>query len=97
MATDTELTAAWRDLPDHDTLEASIRDMLGQAKRLGADAAEASLSATRALSVSVRDGKREALDFEGDRTASITVYRAADGGQASGSASTTDLSSAGLT
>ncbi len=101
MATDTELTAAWRDLPERDTLEASICDMLAQAKRLGADAAEASLSASRALSVSVRDGRREALDFEGDRTASITVYRVmGDGqskGQTSGSASTTDLSSAGLT
>ncbi len=93
MATDTELTAAWRDLPERDTLEASICDMLAQAKRLGADAAEASLSASRALSVSVRDGRREALDFEGDRTASITVYR----GGASGSASTTDLSGPGLT
>ncbi len=66
--------------------------MLDRAVSAGADAAEASLSASRSLSVSVRDRRRESLEYEGDRTAAVTVYR----GRASGSASTTDLTPAGL-
>ncbi|WP_370456303.1 metallopeptidase TldD-related protein [Salinisphaera sp. Q1T1-3] len=66
--------------------------MLARARGLGADAAEASVSASRALSVSVRNQQRESIDFEGDRGASITVYR----GGATGSATTTDLSADGL-
>lgn len=81
-----------RELPSEAALREALNDMLARAKRQGADAAEASLSASRALSVSVRDRARESLEYEGDRSAGVTVYR----GQASGSASTTDLSPAGL-
>lgn len=92
MADHDASSDAGRDLPTAAALEHAISDMLDRARTLGADAAEASLSASRALSVAVRARAREAVEFEGDRNASITVYR----GQASGSASTTDLSPAGL-
>lgn len=89
-------TAARRDsertLPSEDELRGPLEDMLARAKTGGADAAEASLSASRALSVGVRARARESIEFEGDRSASITVYR----GQRNGSASTTDLTRAGL-
>ena len=81
-----------RELPSADELRESLDSMLQRAAAAGADAAEASLSASRSLSVSVRDRARESLEYEGDRSAAVTVYR----GQASGSASTTDLTPAGL-
>ncbi|MGN8159150.1 metalloprotease PmbA [Salinisphaera sp. RV14] len=81
-----------RELPGADALRESLTSMLDRAAAAGADAAEASLSASRSLSVSVRDRHRESLEYEGDRTAAVTVYR----GRASGSASTTDLTPAGL-
>lgn len=79
-------------LPGDDELRGRLEDMLARAKTGGADAAEASLSASRALSVGVRARQRESIEFEGDRSAAITVYS----GQRSGSASTTDLSGPGL-
>lgn len=81
-----------RELPGANTLRDALNSMLERAASAGADAAEASLSASRALSVSVRDRARESLEYEADRSAAVTVYR----GRATGSASTTDLSSAGL-
>lgn len=89
---DIAVAADTRELPDADELRASLSSMLERASAAGADAAEASLSASRALSVSVRDRARESLEYAGDRSAAVTVYR----GQASGSASTTDLTPAGL-
>ncbi|HET7312881.1 metalloprotease PmbA [Salinisphaera sp.] len=89
-----------RELPNADELRAALTTMLARAAAAGADAAEASLSASRARSVSVRDRARESLEYEGDRSAAITVYRAVYRagyrGQATGSASTTDLTPAGL-
>lgn len=81
-----------RELPAAEELRESLNSMLERAAAAGADAAEASLSASRSLSVSVRDRRRESLEYEGDRTAAVTVYR----GRASGSASTTDLTPTGL-
>lgn len=81
-----------RELPAAAELRAALEAMLERAAAAGADAAEASLSASRSLSVSVRDRARESLEYEGDRTAAVTVYR----GRASGSASTTDLTPVGL-
>jgi len=81
-----------RALPSDDELRGPLEDMLARAKAQGADAAEASISASRALSVGVRARERESVEFEGDRSAAVTVYR----GQRSGSASTTDLSRDGL-
>ena len=79
-------------LPSLSWLETRTRELLEQAAHGGADQAEVSLSASRALSVTARARERESVEHEGDRAASLTVYR----GQRSGSASTTDLSSDGL-
>lgn len=81
-----------RTLPSDEELRGPLEQMLARAKAGGADQAEASLSASRALSVGVRARERESIEFEGDRSAAITVYR----GQRSGSASTTDLTASGL-
>ncbi|GAB3679880.1 metalloprotease PmbA [Salinisphaera aquimarina] len=85
-------SADTRTLPDAGQLTEQLRDLLERARAGGADQAEASLSASRALSVSARARARESVEYEGDRAASITVYR----DKRSGSASTTDLSAKGL-
>lgn len=79
-------------MPSQQDLQASLSSMLEQARGQGVTAAEASLSASRALSVAVRDQQLETLEYAGDRSAAITVYQ----GQASGGASTTDLTPSGL-
>ena len=81
-----------RALPDAERLAAELERLLAAARRRGADEAEASLSASRALSVTARGRARESVEYEGDRSASVTVYR----DKRSGSASTTDLSADGL-
>lgn len=73
-------------------LHEQLESLLRHARNRGADAAEAALSASRALSVTARAGERESVEYEGDCSASITVYR----GQRSGSAATTDLTGRGL-
>ena len=60
--------------------------LLRQAKRLGADAAEVSVSEDIGLMVKVRQGELETLEFNADRSFGITVYV----GQRKGSASTSD-------
>ena len=66
-----------------------VNDILAEAKRQGADQAEVSVSADAGLSVSVRKGELENLEFNSDRGFGITLYV----GQSKGSASTTDSSS----
>ncbi len=80
------------DLPLPETLSYQLEQLLSAARGAGADAAEAQLGVNRALSVTARNRQIDAIEFEGDRSAGITVYR----GQRSGSASTTDLSESGL-
>ena len=89
---DPDTPAESRPLPTGQALCAQLESLLGQARRRGADTAEAAISASRALSVTARDRDRESVEYEGDRSAEITVYR----GQRSGRASTTDLSAEGL-
>lgn len=84
--------ASQRSLPELDWLKARAGDLLDQARHGGADQAEVALSASRALSVSARARERESIEQEGDRNAAVTVYC----NKRSGSASTTDLSPAGL-
>ena len=92
--TDMQTTdeAAERSLPEAAHLTDQLREMLARAASRGADQAEAALSASRALSVTARGRARESVEYEGDRSASVTVYR----GQRSASVSTTDLSAEGL-
>ncbi len=69
------------------TLREVVALALEEARRLGAEAAEAAASEERGLSVTVRLGELETLEHHRDRGLGVTVY--AGGSRAS--ASTTDL------
>ncbi|GAC1620452.1 MAG: metalloprotease PmbA [Nevskia sp.] len=79
-------------LPTQAELEPRLAQVLDTATRNGASAAEAHLSVSRGLSVSVRKGEVESVQFQRDRDLSVTVFF----GQRTGSASTTDLGDAAL-
>ena len=67
-------------------------DLLQRARTRGADQAELSLSESRGLNVAVRMGDVETVEYTRDRGLSLTVYF----NQRKASASTADLSPAGL-
>ncbi len=69
-------------------LEQKVADLLAEAKRQGASAAEAAVSSDAGLSVSVRMGEVETIEHTRDNGLGVTVYF----GQRKGSASTSDLS-----
>lgn len=68
-------------------LEQVVEDLLNEARRQGADAAEAGVSAQTGLSVTVRLGETETIEHTSDNGLGITVYF----GHRKGSANTTDL------
>jgi PmbA protein len=75
---------------DHETeLKTLVGDILARARHCGADAAEVSASEAAGLSVTVRMGELETVEFNRDRGFGITVYV----GQRKGSASTSDTTS----
>lgn len=69
-------------------LRARAEAVLAEAARLGASAAEVSLSLGQGLSVTVRLGEVETLEFHRDQGLSVSVYN----GHRRGSASSSDLS-----
>lgn len=69
-------------------LESLVADILAEAKRQGASAAEAGLSVDQGLSVNVRLGEVETIEHHRSQGLGVTVYF----GQRKGSASSTDLS-----
>jgi PmbA protein len=69
-----------------------VQDILDEAKKQGASAAEAGLSQENGLSVSVRLGDVETIEHHCDQGLGVTVYF----GKRKGSASTTDLSVASI-
>ncbi len=73
-------------LPAADELAGLVQAALGTARRQGASAAEAAVSYSRALSVSVRLDRVETLEQQRRRSLAVTVYF----GQCKGSASTSD-------
>ena len=73
-------------------LLALVELALGEAKSLGASQAEAAISMDVGLSVSVRLGEVETIEYQRDRGMAVTVYF----GTRKGSASTADLSAAAL-
>lgn len=75
-----------------DQLKTLVSEVLAEAKRQGASSAEASLSVSQGLAVNVRLGEVETVEHTRDKGLSVTVFF----GTHSGSASTTDLSSAAL-
>ncbi len=79
-------------LPTAADLEPALLRALDTARSLGASGSEASLGVSRGLSVNVRMGEVDSVQFQRDRDLAVTVYF----GQRTGSASTTDLSDAAL-
>jgi PmbA protein len=75
-----------------DDLLALVELALEEAKVLGATQAEAAVSVDVGLSVSVRLGEVETVEYQRDRGMGVTVYF----GTRKGSASTADLGAAGL-
>lgn len=73
-------------LPGQDTLAPLVAAILDEAKRQGASAAEAAVSADTGLSVTVRLGEVETLEHHRNRSLGVSVYF----GQRKGSASTGD-------
>jgi PmbA protein len=69
-------------------LQDVVSNILEEARRQGATAAEAGVSATSGISASVRLGEVETIEHNSDNGMGITVYF----GHRKGSASTTDLS-----
>ena len=69
------------------TLLERLEIVLEEARRGGADAAQATISRGTGLTAGVRLGNVESVEHEDDRSASITVYR----GRRCGTSSTTDL------
>ncbi len=79
-------------LPNAAALETQAARALEAAQRAGASQAESSVATSRALTVNVRKGEVESVEFQKDRELTLTVYF----GQRMGSASTADLSDAGV-
>jgi PmbA protein len=75
-------------LPEPGVLCALAGQAVERARRAGAGAAEASLSVGTALTVNLRKGEIESVEFQRDRELGVTVYF----GQRRGHASTSDLS-----
>ncbi len=71
-----------------DKLKSIATDILSEAKRRGASAAEAGISTSSGLSVTVRMGDVETIEHTRDKGLGLTVYF----GKKKGSASTTDFS-----
>jgi len=71
-----------------DQLEDIVREAVAGAATRGADQAEAAASVGTGLSVTVRRGEVETLEYQRDRSFTVTVYF----GGRKGSASTSDLS-----
>ncbi|MEJ2693372.1 MAG: metalloprotease PmbA [Candidatus Thiodiazotropha sp.] len=69
-------------------LEQLVNDLLAEAKRQGASAAEAGVSSDAGLSLTVRLGSPETIEHTRDNGLGVTVYF----GHRKGSASTSDLS-----
>lgn len=78
-------------LPDEADLKARVTQALEDAQGDGLVGAAASLSVSVGLTVTVRDGDVEAIEFQRDRDLGVTVYRDGQAGLRSGSASTADL------
>lgn len=77
----------WKDLQE------ISQQVLAEAKKMGASDAEVALNLESGLSTSVRLGNVETIEFNRDKSLSLTVYR----GKRKGSVSTTDFSKEALT
>jgi PmbA protein len=78
--------------PDQKALEEVVERALAIARGGGATAAEAAVGVSTGLSVTVRLGEVETLEYQRDRSLGVTVYA----GQRKGSASTANLAPAAV-
>ncbi len=78
--------------PGRETLESLLGQILDEARRAGASQAAAGVSIDEGLSVTVRLGEVETIEYQRDRGLGVSVYF----GKRKGSASTADLSSAAV-
>jgi PmbA protein len=78
--------------PDQKVLEQVVERALARARAGGATAAEAAVGVSTGLSVTVRHGEVETLEYQRDRSLGVTVYS----GQRKGSASTANLAPAAV-
>jgi PmbA protein len=78
--------------PDQKALEAVVQRAIALARGGGATAAEAAVGVSTGLSVTVRLGEVETLEYQRDRSLGVTVYA----GQRKGSASTANLAPAAI-
>jgi PmbA protein len=78
--------------PKQADLQAMVTGVLREAQRLGASQAEAGVSIESGLTLTVRLGEVETLEYQRDRGLGITVYF----GHRKGSSSTADLSSSAI-
>lgn len=85
---DSSLPTQLNEWLDEAAYQQMVSEMVKTAQQLGATQAEVDAQASIGLSVSVRKQEIETLEFNRDKTVSITVYI----DQKKGSASTTDLS-----
>lgn len=85
--TETKLIEQEAPFPEQSQLEDMVRHVLAEARQAGADSAEAGVSIDAGLSVTVRLGETETLEFNRDRSLGLTVYF----DQCKGSASTADF------
>ncbi len=84
---DTSLTRNEPVLPDSAQLQEMVQDAIKQAQSMGADGVEAGVSEDIGLSVTVRLGETETLEYNHDRGMGLTVYF----DHCKGSASTADF------
>jgi PmbA protein len=73
-------------------LESLVAEVLSEARKLGASQAEAGVSSDSGLTLTVRLGEVETLEYQRDRGLGVTVYF----GKRKGSASTADLAPAAV-
>src|ERR671910_1742569 len=78
--------------PDLATLERVVEQAISLARSKGASAAEAGVGVSTGLSVTVRLGEVETLEYQRDRSLGVTVYA----GKRKGTASTANLSPAAV-
>jgi PmbA protein len=78
--------------PDQSALERVVEQAISLARARGATAAEAGVGVSTGLSVTVRLGEVETLEYQRDRSLGVTIYA----GQRKGSASTANLSPAAV-
>ena len=85
---DTTLTEQEMPFPEQSQLEDMVQHLITQAQKAGADSVAAGVSIDAGLSVTVRLGETETLEFNRDRSLGLTVYF----DHRKGSASTADFS-----